>query len=127
MLVYDRQCPVCDIYCHALQSDKVPLRLIDARTSPTLLQQITARGIDIDQNMVLKIDNRLYAGPEAIHRLALLTTSSSLFNRINARLFRSERRARALYPILRRGRNLLLRLLRRTKINNLRLPDNERF
>lgn len=128
LLVYDKQCPLCDFYCRMLSVKEADrLRLVDARGKPPILKQITARGIDIDQNMVLKIGDQLYAGGEAINQLALVTTPSSLFNRFNIWIFRSKRRAALLYPVLRSGRNLLLKLLGRTKINNLGLPDNERF
>lgn len=128
LLVYDKQCPLCDFYCRRLivQAPR-RLRLVDARGDPPVLKNITARGIDVDQNMVLKIGDELYAGADAINKLALIGTPASWFNRLNIWIFRSHRRARWLYPALRAGRNLLLKLLGRTKINNLALPDNERF
>ncbi|SFN67246.1 hypothetical protein SAMN05216332_101145 [Nitrosospira briensis] len=51
-----------------------------------------------------------------IHLLALLSTNSGPFNRINSVIFGSAILARILYPILRVGRNATLRLLGRTKI-----------
>jgi hypothetical protein len=48
--------------------------------------------------------------------LALLSTSSGSFNRINALVFSRPRLARVLYPVLRAGRNLLLRILHRSKL-----------
>lgn len=128
LLVYDRQCPLCDFYCRRLIV-RAPrrLRLVDARAAPPVLAEITARGIDVDQNMVLKLGDELYAGADAIHALALIATPATWFNRLNIWIFRSPRRARLLYPWLRAGRNLLLKLLGRSKINNLDLPDNERF
>jgi hypothetical protein len=54
-------------------------------------------------------------------------STTGAFNRINRWLFGSRGRARILYPLLRSGRNLLLKALGRTRINNLRLPGKERF
>ena len=51
---------------------------------------------------------RIYHGDACIHMLALLSTPSGAFNRINAAVFRSERASRLLYPILRSGRNATL-------------------
>jgi hypothetical protein len=48
--------------------------------------------------------------------LALLSSRGTLFNRINALVFRSYERARLLYPILRAGRNVTLKILGRRKI-----------
>lgn len=66
--------------------------------------------------MVLKLGGRYYHGADCIHALALLSSSSGLFNRINAKVFRSPQLSRVLYPVLRAGRNTVLRLLGRTKI-----------
>jgi len=67
--------------------------------------------------MVLKYDGRLYHGQDCVNRLALMSTPSGAFNRVNAWVFRSPMRSRLLYPVLRTGRNIVLRLLGRTKIN----------
>ena len=128
-LVYDWQCPACNLYCHQLciRESGVRFRLIDARDNPGVMKEITARGFDIDQGMILKMNDRFYYGADAIHKLALIVSPSTVFNRLNIRIFRSRRRAQRLYPVLRASRNFLLKLLGRTKINNLGLPDNERF
>ena len=128
-LVYDWQCPACDLYCHLLciRESGAQLRLINARDNPEVMNEITARGFDIDQGMILKMNDQFYYGAEAIHKLALIASPSTLFNRCNIWIFRSRRRAKLLYPVLRASRNFLLKLLRRSKINNLGLPDNEWF
>ncbi len=128
-LVYDWQCPACNLYCHLLCIREAggQFRLVNARDNPEGMKEITARGFDIDQGMVLKMNHQFYFGADAIHKLALIASPSTVFNRINIWIFRSRRRAELLYPVLRACRNFLLKLLRRTKINNLGLPDNERF
>jgi hypothetical protein len=65
---------------------------------------------------VLHLQGALYHGAECMHRLALLSTRSSLLNRINARIFSHAATARLLYPWLRAGRNAVLMALGRTKI-----------
>lgn len=129
LLVYDAECPVCDAYCRMvrLREPVGTLRLVNARDPSAILDEITAQGLDIDQGMVLKVDNVLYYGADAIHALSLMSSPSGVFNRLNYWIFRSARRSRILYPVLRYFRNLLLKILRKTKINNLRLPGNERF
>ena len=91
------------------------------------MSEITALGLDIDQGMVVKMNDQIYYGADAIHALALISSRSGLFNRLNYWAFRSKTVSRFLYPLLRSCRNLLLKILRRTKINNLGLVDNERF
>ena len=129
LLIYDKECPACHFYCQIvrIRQSVGELVLIDARENPAVLQEISAKGLDIDQGMVLKMDGQLYYGADAIHLLAWLSGRSGVFNRLNYWLFRSKKVAAILYPILRSCRNLLLKILGKTKINNLKQEDNERF
>lgn len=129
LLVYDRQCPACEFYCRLvrIRESVGELRLVDARDDSEAMERVTAAGLDIDEGMVLIIGDRLWYGPDAIHTLALLGTRSGLFNRLAWWSFRTEARARRLYPLLKACRNLLLKLLRRTRINNLGVAGNDRF
>lgn len=129
LLVYDKECPVCDAYCQIvrIRESVGELKLIDARSKSDIKDEITAKGLDIDQGMVLKMDDRLYYGSDAIHALALISSRSGIFNRFNYWVFRSRIISAWFYPILRYFRNLLLKLLDKTKINNLELPNNEKF
>ena len=129
LLVYDEECPLCDAYCRMVRvRDSVgALRLVNARDPGGVMDEITRQGMDIDQGMVLKVDDVLYYGADAICALSLMSSGAGVFNRMNHWIFRSKTRARVLYPLLRDGRNLLLKLLRKTKINNLGLQGNQRF
>ena len=129
LLVYDKQCPLCDNYCQMvrLRESVGELRLVDARGASAVMGEITARGWDIDQGMVLKMGEQLYYGSDAIHALALISSRSGMFNRFNYWLFKSRTLSHVFYPVLRFFRNLLLKLLGRTKINNLKLENNARF
>jgi len=129
LLVYDKECPACDAYCQIVKIRETvgDLQLIDAREKSEVLDEITELGLDIDQGMVLKMGDQLYYGSDAIHALALISSHSGLLNRINYWIFKSKSVSSWLYPILRLFRNLLLKMLGKTKINNLGAPDNERF
>lgn len=129
LLVYDRECPVCDAYCRLvkIRESAGELKRVDARKPDGVMAEITAAGLDIDQGMVLKMGGALYYGAEAIHMLARIGTRAGFFNRINYWIFRSRAASKVLYPVLRFFRNLLLKLLRKTKINNLRVAGNDRF
>jgi predicted DCC family thiol-disulfide oxidoreductase YuxK len=129
LLVYDKQCPACDYYCNLvrIRESAGRLVLVDARDGGPIMDEITRAGLDIDQGMVVKVGGTLYYGADAIHVLALMGTSSGLFNRITRLSFRYRPVARVLYPMLRLCRNLLLKSLGKTKINNLEVPGNDRF
>lgn len=128
-LIYDRQCPACNYYVHLvrIRDSLGELDLVDARDNPPVMTEINAAGLDIDQGMVLKVEDCLYYGVDAIHALALLGTRSGVFNRVNCWAFRSSAVSRVLYPLMRAGRNLLLKIRGVHKINNLGLDQKETF
>lgn len=119
LLVYDNECPACRYYSHMLRiRDSVGrLKLVNARESSEIMDEITAAGLDIDQGMVLKMGENLYAGADAVHMLSLIGSPSGIFNRINYWAFRSKTVAKILYPLLKLIRALLLKLRGKTKIN----------
>ena len=128
-LVYDRECPVCEAYCRMICVREAAgvLRLVNARDAGEIMDEITAKGFDIDEGMVLKVGNALYYGADAIHVLSLMSNRSGVFNRLTYWIFRSKGLSAVLYPLLRFFRNLLLKILRKSRINNLRLPRREKF
>jgi len=129
LLIYDKECPACSYYCNLarIRESVGNLILVDAREGGPVMDEITAAGLDIDQGMVLKIGDKLYYGADAIHTLSLIGTRSGSFNRLTYFLFRSKRLSAVIYPVLRSGRNLLLKILGRSKINNLNADNNDRF
>ena len=129
LLVYDRECPACNAYCQLVHIRRSvgDLRIVDARENSEVMEEITAQGLDIDQGMVLKMGGQLYYGADAINALALIGSRSGIFNRINYWMFKSKTASSILYPVLRFFRNLLLKILGKSKINNLNTEDNDRF
>ena len=129
LLVYDTQCPACHYYCQLVRVRESvgQLILVDAREPSEVMNEITAAGLDIDQGMVLKMGDAMYYGSDAIHMLSLLGTRSGFFNRFNYWAFRSTIASKVLYPVLRYFRNLLLKVLGKTKINNLSIEGNDQF
>ena len=129
LLVYDKDCPACDNYCQVVRIRESigELKIINARESSDVLEEITQLGLDIDQGMVLKMGGVIYYGADAIHALALISSRSGVFNKLNYWLFKSKRVSAVLYPVLRFFRNLLLKMLGKTKINNLNSTGNDRF
>lgn len=129
VLVYDRECPVCRNYTQMVHIRETigELVLVNAREDSDALRELTSAGFDIDQGMALMVGDRVYYGADSIHMLALMGSRSGIFNRINHWIFRSQARSRILYPVLKAGRNLLLKILGREKINNLNIDGNDRY
>jgi predicted DCC family thiol-disulfide oxidoreductase YuxK len=122
LIVYDGQCPFCSRYVGLLRLRQSlgHVELIDARQDGPVVAEIHAAGLDLDEGMALKLGDRWYHGDECIHILALLSTPSTLFNKINGAVFRSRPAARLLYPLLRAGRNVALKVLGRGKFDRRR-------
>ena len=122
-LIYDGKCPVCTAYSCGVDVDPASasaIRIVDARGEDAMISRATATGLDFDEGMVVSYRGKFYHGADALHVLATLTPAKGVWNRINRFLFGSRAVSRFLYPMLRSGRNLLLRLLGRKKINNLK-------
>ena len=120
-VVYDGQCPFCTTYCKLVKIREAvgEIELVDAREPSALMDEITELGLNIDQGMVVKIDDQIYYGDEAIHVLAMMSTDSGIFNKFNAKVFGSKRVSSVLYPVLRDCRNVALWLMRIPMIKNL--------
>ena len=123
-IVYDGECPVCSAYVRMLRLRALgEVTLINARDDDhPQVQTLEASNVDLDEGMAVKIDEQLYLGDQAIQRLALLTSGSSVFNRLNYWIFKSRARSKCLYPTLRAGRKLLLTMLGRKTIAGSRTP-----
>jgi predicted DCC family thiol-disulfide oxidoreductase YuxK len=118
LIVYDGQCPFCSRYVRLvrLRQSLGHVKLIDARQGGPAVAEIQAAGLDLDQGMALKLGDRWYHGAECIQMLALLSTPSTVFNKLNGAVFRTQMTAKLFYPMLRVGRNIALKLLGRGRI-----------
>ena len=117
-IIYDGDCPFCSAYVRMvrLKESLGAVHLLNARDGGPLVDEVQARGLSLDEGMVLKWQGRFYHGADCINMLALMSTPSSAFNRLNGWLFRSPTVSRVMYPVLRAGRNAALFLLGRKKI-----------
>lgn len=129
--VYDGGCPICNLAAHAMQLREAlgPLNLFDARTETDhpLITEINARGLSLDDGMVIYHEHQFFHGKEALEFMAVFAAPKGFFNRINRLLFRSKRFASISYPWMRGSRNLLLFLRRKPKINNLECREQPIF
>jgi predicted DCC family thiol-disulfide oxidoreductase YuxK len=118
IIVYDGECPFCSSYVElvSLKESIGAVELKNARDGGPEVEKIIASGFDLDEGMVLLYEGTYYHGAACLHMITLLSAPETTFNRICRMLFRSERMAKILYPVLRAGRNAILRLLGRKKI-----------
>ena len=121
-VVYDGECPFCSSYVRLYRLREVAGRvhLVDAREPHPVLDEVRARGFNLDEGMVVKAAGHFYHGAEAMQILAILGAGAGLFNALNRAIFRHPRLARALYPWMVRGRLATLRLLGRRPLHSAR-------
>ena len=117
-IIYDGDCPLCSAYVSVTrlkQAAGTP-RLVNARERPDLVKALAERGVSLDEGMAVYHQGQIYAGGEAMHVLALLTTPVDLANRLTSALLGRRGFALWVYPLLRCGRNLLLKLRNRPQM-----------
>lgn len=119
-LAYDGDCPFCSRYAAWMEIQEVhgPMRLVNLRDDPELVEELNRRGLNVDDGMVLHYEGRFHHGEEAFHRVALMSTGSRALNRAVRFVFRSRTLSNLLYPVLVACRNVTLRALGRRKIND---------
>ncbi|MCB1670928.1 MAG: DCC1-like thiol-disulfide oxidoreductase family protein [Gammaproteobacteria bacterium] len=115
-IYYDGDCPFCDRYARLLklQESAGTVYLRNLREHDEARHWLEQQGFDLDEGMVVELDGRRLAGADAVHALALLSTPSGVFNRLNRVLLGSPILSSFIYPLLRAGRWLVLFLLGRT-------------
>ena len=118
VIVYDGDCPFCSRYVAMvrLRDSAGPVRLVNAREPDPIVTGLRRAGYDLDEGMILRYGGRTYHGADCITMLAMLSTPVGPVNRVSAAIFRSPTASRLLYPVLRTGRNAVLRLLGRARI-----------
>jgi len=117
-IVYDGECPFCSEYLKVLRLRDAAktVELISARDTHPLVEEVLKLGFDLDEGMVAKVGNNYYHGADCMHILSLMSTPSGVFNRVNNLIFKHRILATLLYPFLRFGRNMTLRLLGHQKL-----------
>lgn len=113
LIIYDGACPFCSSYISHLRllSTVNQITYLNARDVDERLTTYIQAGYDFNQGMLVVIDQQVYAGADAIHVLALQSSRSDFFNRINYGIFKHAVLAKLLYPCLKLGRRCALLLL----------------
>ena len=119
VIAYDGDCPMCRNFVRLVRlrdvcPDIVMFNLRDLNQED---RRMIGRDYNLDQGMLFVFDGQIHYGDAALHRMALLSTNSTIFNRINKFVFRHRRLSATLYPALAGGRLILLKMLGRTTIH----------
>lgn len=110
-LIYDGDCPVCNRYSRYVMLKKVlkNFQLVNARQDKKMVKFFYKKGLDLNNGMVLKVDNKLYYGGEAIHQISVLIGEND--SGWHKYLFSNIERSKTVYPILVQCRKVILKIL----------------
>ncbi len=129
--IYDGDCPMCNTAAHAfrIKQQHGSLHLINARETKDdpLIEEINKRRFDLDEGMVIYCEDRFYHGKDALKFMARYGDAKGVLNQFNKVMFWSSAQAKVFYPWLRGTRNLLLRMRKIDKIDNLNKKDEPIF
>lgn len=117
-VLYDGECPVCASYIAMsglgeTLDDPAP---VDARQEPELVEAMRRQGLEINDGMIASVGGRIYYGPEVTRLIAERAAKAPATARGLLYVIGRAPWSRALYPLLVKGRRLLLRLRGRTLI-----------
>ncbi|MEM7099539.1 MAG: DCC1-like thiol-disulfide oxidoreductase family protein [Pseudomonadota bacterium] len=120
LVFYDGDCPFCDNYIKLLKLKEAvgSVELIDARQGDDPRVLALAALVDLNEGIAAQFGENTYHAEEAMAVIAKLSTQNRLTNKINAWIFTRPSLSRILYPILKSGRAITLRLLGRSAIKH---------
>lgn len=117
-VIYDGECPFCRsyvMYCR-LKEAFPEVVLTNARDVPDRVAHYRQRGMEINKGMIVIYEGAEYYGEEAMTVLTQISRPDAFLQRIMRVLFRRPAVAAAVYGVLRRGRDMVLFVLGRNKI-----------
>ena len=120
VVIYDGDCPFCNSYVRlaALRNAVASVELVDARSADPRVGDVQKRGFDLNEGMIAIFGGKIYYGADALVLLSTLSENRGPFARLLSRLFSDPGRAQRLYPALKAGRLIALKLLGRSQISS---------
>ena len=116
VVVYDGECPFCSNYVKlmALQRQTGKVELIDARTADPRVAELWRQGYDLNEGMAAIFGGAVYYGSDAVTLISKISGErGGVLGRMMSALLRDPQRARLLYPAMKTGRRLTLKMLGR--------------
>jgi predicted DCC family thiol-disulfide oxidoreductase YuxK len=112
-VVYDGDCPFCRNYVAlmSLRTAVGDVKLIDARSDAEIVQFLSERGFNINEGMAVIHGAKIHFGEDAVTFISSVTAVRPFMGKLIALVLRSKRRADVLYPMMKAGRRVTLKVL----------------
>ena len=113
VVVYDGECPFCRNYVKLMSLRKAvgDVELVDARTQAPPVRRLVELGYDLNEGMAAIYGGKVYYGKDAVVLISSLTGDRDWMDRVLAISLRNPTRATFLYPLMKLGRRVALRML----------------
>lgn len=113
IIVYDGDCPLCKRYVRMIRLKQTlgDVVLENARERGSGADIVKAHGLELDDGMAVVYRGKIYYGYDAVNFIALVSSPVGTVNKLNALIFRCPIIARLLYPVMKMGRRILLKVL----------------
>jgi predicted DCC family thiol-disulfide oxidoreductase YuxK len=120
VVVYDGECPFCVNYVALmnLRNAVGNVMLVDARTEAQAVKAVVSQGYDLNEGMAVVYGGSVYYGEDAVTFISSLTNSRNRAGRLLSKLLSSPERAAVLYPIMKLGRRVTLKVLGKPLLNH---------
>ena len=109
--IFDGECPFCNHFAELLEikSQISNIKILDARKNKTVIKQFLEKGYDIDKGAILLKNDEILHGADAINTICkqIKNPSSNLLKLLSS-VFKSNKRTKALFPLLLRARRFAL-------------------
>jgi predicted DCC family thiol-disulfide oxidoreductase YuxK len=113
VVVYDGECPFCRNYVKLMSLRKAvgDVELVDARTQAPPVRRLVGLGYDLNEGMAAVYGGKVYYGKDAVVLISSLEGDRDWMGRVIAMSLRNPTRAAFLYPLMKLGRRIALRML----------------
>lgn len=111
-IIYDGQCILCSNYVAMMRLKKniENIKLIDARVEKEYVSEMTKKGLDVNEGMLVVYGDKLFYGSEAVHILSILSSNSHIILNFVNFFFSSKVFASIIYPFCKFGRSVILKI-----------------
>ena len=109
--IYDGLCPFCNHFAELLEiKSKIKnLTILDGRKNLEIIKNLLEKGYDLDNGAILLKDNKILHGSGAVNEICnQINKPSGQLLKIITSTFKSNSRARLLFPLLILARRLAL-------------------
>ena len=116
-IYYDGGCPFCKSFVTLSRLKTMyDVKLHNLRNLPDDVKLFMDQGYNVEDGMLVRVEDEIYFGHQAVQIIADLSNKNKVIGRIYFTIFSNKKFVKFIYPFMRLGRNITLKILGRKKI-----------